>query len=99
MPVVRQELGWTLGHLDSRLKSVKNLHCDLGQAKCLNTQPRSLKLCLQCVRALVGQPGWACVIHSGCSEQLHFMVFSKQPLSSADKENQPGVSLAEGSGF
>lgn len=43
-----------------RLKSATNLLCDLGQAECFNAQPRSLKWCLQSVRALVVQPGGAC---------------------------------------
>lgn len=63
MPVGGRDPGWTLEHFGSRLKSAKNLPCDLGQAKCLNAQARSLKLGFQCARALVRQPGWARVIH------------------------------------
>lgn len=71
MAVVGWELGWTLGHLGSRLKSAKNLWCNLGQAKCTNAS--LLKVCLQCARTFVCQPHWACDLLCGCSEQLHLL--------------------------
>lgn len=77
-PVAGREPGWTLEHLGSRLKSAKNLQCDLGQATCLKAQPRSLKLCFQCARALFSLAAWLGSRNSlcSCSEQLHLAVCS-----------------------